>query len=318
MKSESFTTLRPEKQRNFSGIRKLYLKNAKEKYDENKKFNKLFEEFYPNNKRIQSQSKMHYDKKKLFKHSNKNNKTSRNTPRFSYIKEILDSNRSIKNKSSLSSDKSTVSETVIKKHMNKKNRILYNFIYNNLKGLKDNVYFNNSQPYNSYWINKFIMKSYKENSHKYTIPFNNEVKYQNDIFYKTMTKERNKNIIYQNPIQKNINKVYNKRVNNQFFKNDPLLKRGRNTVEFPRLKNSHSMINLININHINFYNDKNEDKGQNPIKNNKIIINNKNKEHYSLIEKEKEKDKKFSEIKNNLIRKSREIIELPEYLEEDA
>ena len=320
MKSESFTTLtlRPEKQRNFSGIRKLYLKNAKEEYDEYNKFKKLFEEFFPNNKKNKSHSKIHFDKTKLFKRINKNHKTSRNSPRFSYNKEILDSNRTMKNKSNISSDKNTVSENVIKKHMNKKNRSLFNFIYNNLKALKDNTYLNNSKPYNSYWINKFILKSYKENSDKYILPFNNEVKNQNDIFYKTMTKKRNKNIVYQNPIKKNINKAYTKRANIQFFNNEPLLQRKQNTVEFPMLKNSNSMINLININHINFYNNKKEEKYQDSIKNNHIIINNKNKKHYSLIEKEKEKDKKVFEIKNNLIRKSREIIELPEYLEEDA
>ena len=164
------------------------------------------------------------------------------------------------------------------------------------------------------------MKKYKENSDKY-ITLYNAANDKNDIFYKTMNKKRNNQILHQFPIKKNNYNGYAKKINIQFCNNNSLHHKESNTIEFPKLRNSHSMINLIKINHINFINERKEIKNNDSNNDNNYIINYKNKKNDLSINKkreiEKEEERKLSKIKNKYIDSSKEILEEPENLEEE-
>ena len=225
---------------------------------------------------------------------NNNRNISRNNPGYLYYKEILNMNKTMQNKRGISLDKNifTKQRRLSAKFQSKRHRSYTNIFNKNAKSIKD--YMNINNPYMPFWLTKILSnkKNTKTNQVGH-IPFIKRINHKNKLFTKT------RNYLYpkKNRTLDFCDKLSIKSYFHDNIKIPKKIKLIPNRNFYPR---NFSLNNLLNMNqfYTNYYKQENYKF-----------------EDYIPISEEKER--KFYQIQNNFFQTRKEIIEEPEYLEED-
>ena len=240
---------------------------------------------------------------------NKHRNISRNNPGYLYYKENLIMNQTLQNKKRATSNKNIFHKINLnQKTKKKKNRNFNNTFNKSMKSLKNSINLNN--PYMPFWINnnyinKKILKHAEQLQHK------DQINNKNNLIYKTINRYRNnKNKNNLNPIKNRTLDSFDKIKRKKLIYDKSLLQK---TKKIQKMKNSKSVSNLININLMDLYHNKKKKLQSINDYNGKELQKNQDDD---IINKEQEKI--FYQIQKNFYLTSKEIIEEPEYLEEDS
>lgn len=259
---------------------------------------------------------------------------SKNHPGYLYYREILNSRFNKK-----------ILETII----NPKSKSMLNYnnkfpkIYDNKKKLKNGtkIYFNKNDKnnhYNPFWANKLLnnndYKAQAKGSSYRFLQSKNTKKSESNLKYITREKEnhnnnfvkQNQNLIYNNNSnsknmfynnfisKKNDNKIYNENKlveNSNKANNNNLIKKDNNIINNDKLENGIK----DNINNFEVKKVQNKREKEEVIDNGNEDNNEENNEDDEKFDEEQEK--LFYKNQKNFFKARKDIIEEPEYLEED-
>ena len=240
---------------------------------------------------------------------NKHRNISRNNPAYLYYKENLIMNQTLQNKKRATPNKNIFYKiNPNQKTKKKKHRSFSNTFNKSMRSLKSSINLNN--PYMPFWINNnFINKNILK--HAIQLQYKDQINNKNSLIYKTMNiyrKNKNKNNLL--PMKNRTLDSFDKIKRKKLIYDKSLLQK---TKKIPKIKYSKSMCNLININLMDLY--QNNKKKLQSINDYNRKKQQKNQDD-DIINKEQEK--KFYQIQKNFFLTSKEIIEEPEYLEEDS
>ena len=186
------------------------------------------------------------------------------------------------------------------KSISQKHNSFTNNFNKNAKSLKD--YINVNNPYMPIWLSKIILNN--NNLVKYGPKYLMEkFNHKNDFLSKT------KNVFHP---MKNRTLDLGDKVKRKYLINDyPIISQKKSIPEKKNFRKAESMVNLINTKNINLFNHKKE----------KEKNHDKENDNYKIeddIPINKEKEKQFYQMQKNFFKMRKEIIEEPEYLEEDS
>lgn len=228
----------------------------------------------------------------------KNRNIQRNNPGYLYYKEILNMNKTMQNKRRISAEKYISSKNNFFQYQKPKGQKYRNFnkIFDkNVKPLKDCINLHN--PYMPFWITKIILNKTNNNFFRHNDPmhFMERINHKNTLLSRT----KNVNLPMKNRTLDLTDKINRKNL---------ILIPNKNKKQKPKkfFRKSSSGINIINMKKMNLLN----------------INTNKEKEKIVKMEDDipvdKEQEKQFYRIQKNFFPSRKEIIEEPEYLEEDS
>lgn len=232
----------------------------------------------------------------------KNRNITRNNPGYLYFKEILNMSKTVQNKRRISAEKIISPKyTFNEKQIGQKQKSYSNIFYKNTGPLKNYINLNN--PYMPFWITKIIIHRNRNRNRniirngRTTFIERNNPKY--DLFSKTTNAfhpMKNRTLELRDKIRRN-------NLNNDypiiFKKMKKLQKKKYSQNSVDSLKNIMS-IKKINLNH----NQKEKEK--------KEMFKDDDDIKISPVQ-----EKQFYQIQKNFFQTRKEIIEEPEYLEED-
>ena len=230
----------------------------------------------------------------------KNRNISRNNPGYLYYKEILNMNKTMQGKKKLSVGRTLYSRfNSNEKPKNVKHRSFTNIFNREVKSLKDCINVNN--PYMPFWLTKIILNKnpndLKRDGH---IHFLDRINHKNNLFAKTKTNFH--------PM-KNRTLDFCDKVKRKYLLNDKQ-KIPKRIKQLQNKKYYQSAESLMNLKQFNLKNNINNNNKKDKIKENDFKFEDD-------IPISKEQEKQFYQIQKNFFQTRKEIIEEPEYLEED-
>jgi len=206
-------------------------------------------------------------------------------------------NKTMQNKRGFSVGKTFYSKcNSVEKPKNKKHRSFTNIFNNNMNSVQNYININN--PYMPFWLTKLILNKNKNNTRQnWYEHFIDRINHRNNLFSKTKNNfhpMKNKTLDFYGKIRKD----------NLLYDNSKMPKKLKQLPIQNYFQESDSMMNSMNMR--------------------QYFLNNKEKmkENYLKFEDDisigKKQEKQFFQIQKNFSQTRKEIIEEPEYLEEDS